>query len=145
LPKLTRKKLVEREAKKLGIQVRKSEACQLAWCKFIRFINVISRVADPHYFNADLDPSFRFNVDSELTYGDPVPGSCFLSKGCKFATTGIQTLQGSILSLLRLNCERQQLSIAPFELKELLNFDFNNTDPDPASKNNADQDPQPLV
>ncbi len=54
--------------------------------------------------------------------------------------SGLQTLQGSILSLQGLHCE-------------LLNFVLNadprtalhsnaDTDPDPASKNNADPDPQ---
>jgi hypothetical protein len=67
LPKLTRKKLVEREAKKLGIQVRKRANL---------FVLLL-------YFNVNPDPSFRFNVDSELAIHinvDPDPGSCSSSK-----------------------------------------------------------------
>ncbi len=141
LPKLARKKLVEREAKKLGIQVRKR-----AWCKSIRCINVISRVADPHYLNADLDPSFRFNVDSEMAIhinAHPDPRILLLVKVMQICDHWYTDPPGLHFEPPRLHCERQQLSIAPLELKELLNFDLNNADP--ASENNADQDPQPLV
>jgi hypothetical protein len=59
----------------------------------------------------------------------------------KSATTGLQTIRGSIFEPLRLY----------FELLKLLNFDFSadpdpafrsNKDPDPAFKNSADPDPQ---
>jgi hypothetical protein len=79
-------------------------------------------------------------------------GYCSSSKWCKSGTTGVQTLQGSILnlhaSIVSVHCP-PLLHVEPLKL---LNFDFNadsdqavhcNADPDPASKNNADLDPQP--
>jgi hypothetical protein len=80
-------------------------------------------VADPHHFNADPDPSFRVDVDPDLTChlnADPDPA---LNQRSANPNTGLQTFQGSVLSLL---CE------CPWP---------SNVDPDPAFYSNADADP----
>ncbi len=62
--------------------------------------NILHRVvlcANPHHFNADPDPSVHLNADQNPTfyfnanvYPDPA------THRCESATTGIQTLYGSI-------------------------------------------------
>ncbi len=53
---------------------------------------------DPHHFNADPDPAFHFNADPDPIFhfnADPDPAPHQID-----ATTGLQTLHASILSLL---------------------------------------------
>jgi hypothetical protein len=65
-----------------------------------------SRASDPHYFNADPDPAVHLNADQDLDLTfhfnadpdrGPVPASH--QSDANLATTGLQALLGSILSL----------------------------------------------
>ncbi len=67
----------------------------------------------PIHFDADPDPIFHFDADA-----DPDPASC--QKRWVFPTTGVQTLQGSIIEPPRLLCERPRPSMAPFLLIRIL-------------------------
>ncbi len=106
---------------------------------------LLIRVADPHHFNADPEPSsFHYNADPDPAfhfYADPAPHQ---SDG----TTCLKTLHES-----RLHSEPRDLDsdrlLFQFEPLMRLNFNFNadsgpafhsnaDPDPDPASKNNAD-------
>ncbi len=64
-------------------------------------------------------------------------GSSSLSKWCDSVNTGLQTLQGFILSLQASTASVHGNPQLYFENLKVLNLDLN-ADPDPASKNNAD-------
>ncbi len=99
--------------------------------KFWIRIWIRSRVADPHYLNADPDPSFNFNADTEpslhQSYANLRP-PVYRPSMAPFLTSrprlwASMALHGSILNLLK-----------------LLNFECH-ADPDPAFNSNADWDP----
>jgi hypothetical protein len=62
-------------------------ASHLMHFQFNRFLNrfrtILRRLADPHHFNADSDPTFNFNVGQDP---DPAP-----HQGDANFTTGLQT------------------------------------------------------
>ncbi len=80
------------------------------------------RVADPHHFNAEPDPSFHYNADP-----DPDPGfhQIKVMPICDHYSTDPPRLH---LEPPRLHCKRPWSSISPFsasnETRKLLNFDF---------------------
>jgi hypothetical protein len=90
------------------------------------------RVADPHHFNANPDPSFPFDSDP-----DPTLAARSSSQWCKFSTTGLQTLHGSIL-----NFRASIVSVhgPPWLHFELLKFEFV-PDPGPVFCSSANPDP----
>jgi hypothetical protein len=109
------------------------------------------RVVDPHNFNADpdlvfnlnanLDPAFHFNADPDPAFhfnADPESGSrSCSSKQCESVSTGLYTLQGSILSLHASLMSVHGPPRRHFELLKLLNLFFN-ANPDPAFHSNTD-------
>ncbi len=94
------------------------------------------------YSNADPDPSFNLNADTDATFHLMRNRIRILpsSKWCKSAITDLQTLDGSILILYASILNALASSWLHFEPLNLLNFDFF---VDPASQNNADLNPHP--
>ncbi len=86
------------------IRIQEGKNVPQNWIK-----ELVSRTTDLHHFNADLDPYFNINADPDLTFhinADPDPSPH--QSDALSATTGIQTLQDSIMSvpgLPRLHCE----------------------------------------
>jgi hypothetical protein len=104
------------------------------------------RVSDPHHLNADPDPPFHFNAnpdsDPALHFkevSDPAP-----HQGDENLRPLPSKLPGLHFEPLGLYCEHPGPSKALFQPLVLQNFYFN-ADLDPASKNNADPDPQPWM
>ncbi len=62
----------------------------------------INNMSDLHHFNTDLDPDLSFHLSGSL------------SKWCWTATTGLQTLRGSIFEPSRLHWECPRRCKAPF-------------------------------
>ncbi len=94
------------------------------WVSLTKIVT-LNAVADSHHFSADPDqpdPAFHFNAVSGS-------GSCSSSTSCESATTGLQTLQSSILSL---NAFLLGFHGFYFKHLKLLNFYFY-VDPDPQS------------
>ncbi len=87
-----------------------------------------------------------FNVDSEMAIhinADPDPRILLIVKVMQICDhcekyTGPP---GLYFEPPRLHCERQRPSMAPFEPQKLLNFDFNNADPDTAFHSIAEPGP----
>jgi hypothetical protein len=106
----------------------------LLYDNYSNSVSILCRVADSHHFNADPDPDPAFHLNA-----DPGSGSCSSSRWCESATTGLQTLPCSFLSLhvsiLSFHASVFSVHDGPPRLhsepRKLLNFDFN-ADPDPA-------------
>ncbi len=96
----------------------------------------------PH-FNADLDPGSTFRlmrIRIRIFYWMRIRG--YSSKCCESATTVLQTLYASILSLHASIFSVQGLRWLQLETQKLLNVDFD-ADPNPSSQNKSNPDRRP--